>query len=457
MNSFIRLFVVILALAVLLSSAACVEKPVASDPIKPVNVSSTEPPVTKAPDPAEMPTPEETLALANYAAAMELPAIRGHYLINDDGAMYDLLTGRFIVHGVKVFIPCWETAINFNNVNLVIRDDGELMGWHESEPEINYGELMDMEYHPEPIHLMDHVINAAPGCAINDKGQLILWGGVQMPGEWEEMTAEQQAELMEPRIIDGVVDVDGWCALLANGTLARIDHFSIGLTDNPEFVASDVKALYPLCNYLTSDGTLHVNTLAIPNVEKVYWDSFFQCSYYIDTAGTLHRVYGSMDTSDRPALLENVETIFFDNCETEMIADSYFYLFAKTKGGELWCADEYTLENPYPICSGVKDVCSDGVNTYILMDDASLWAYTAAVNSVYTEQRTERHNEDYTLVKVMEDVACCGATIAIDETDRESACIRSTFYACTNDCRVFEWGYVNGNTVSDPQEVFLKK
>ena len=47
--------------------------------------------------------------------------------------------------------------------------------------------------------------------------------------------------------------------------------------------------------------------------------------------------------------------------------------------------------------------------------------------------------------------------IAIEETDRESACIRSTFYACTNDCRVFEWGYVNGNTVSDPQEVFLKK
>ena len=94
MNSFIRLFVVILALAVLLSSAACVKKPVASDPIKPVNVSSTEPPVTKAPDPAEMSTPEETLALANYAAAMELPAIRGHYLINDDGAMYDLLTGR---------------------------------------------------------------------------------------------------------------------------------------------------------------------------------------------------------------------------------------------------------------------------------------------------------------------------------------------------------------------------
>ena len=469
MNSFIKSFAVILALAMLLSFAACAENPAASDPIEPGKAKTAEPSVTEARDPtaapasaetsmpAETSAPAETLALADYAAAMEMPAVRGHYLINEGGAMYDLLTGRFIIHGVKAFIPCWEMAYNYNNVNLVIREDGELMGWHESEPEVNYGELMDMEYHPEPVHLMDHVVNAAPGCAINDKGQLLLWGGVQMAGEWEEMTAEQQAELMEPRMIDGVVDVDGWCALLADGTVVRIDHFSIGLTEEPEVVASGVKALYPLCDYLTNDGTLHVHTLALPNVEKVYWDSAFQCSYYIDTNGTLRRVYGSMDTSDRPALLENVETIFYDDRETEMIAGSCFYLYALTKDGELWRADEYTVEKPYPICSGTKGVCSDGANTYILMEDGSLWAYTAAENSVYTEQRTELHNGDYALVKVMEGVACCGATVAIDAMDEEYGRIRSAFFACTDDCRVFAWGYVNGHTVSEPQEVFLKK
>ena len=410
---------------------------------------TTEPTVTPEPTNEPILTPDPTPATTPVvsAEAMELPAILGHYFINDDGEMYDLLTGRFIIDGVKVFLPHWNFVLNDNHVNLVIRENGELMGWHESEPETNYGELMDMEYHPEPVHLMDHTVNAAPGCAINDKGQLLLWGGKLMGGEWEQMTAEEQAALMVPKTIDGVVDVAWYCALLADGTLVRIDHFSIGLTEEPEVVASDVKKLYPECDYLTNDGTLHFNSLALPNVEKVYCDSGLQCYYYIDKYDTLRCVFGSMDPTDRPALLENVEKIFFDRYESEVI--TYSYLYALTKDGELWFADDYVVEKPYKVCDGAKEVVSDGVNTYILMKDGSLWAYTAAEDTLYSKERTdepEGPTKDYVLVKIMESVVCCGRTITITineagEDYTYSFC--STFYACTDDHRVFERGYVD--------------
>ena len=158
---------------------------------------------------------------------------------------------------------------------------------------------------------------------------------------------------------------------------------------------------------------------------------------------------------EAPTLYPDVSRVVMDWDVLENVGYDYFFVFMKD--GSLWDYTSCPTGDPVRIADGAKDVISDGTNIYVLMNDASLWAYTADEKTVYNEPESRIAGER-TLVKVMDGVAACGVEMDMEDNCEEDPCwIRSTFRAVTLDGRFFNWGYVNGETVAEPAEIYLMK
>ena len=58
----------------------------------------------------------------------------------------------------------------------------------------------------------------------------------------------------------------------------------------------------------------------------------------------------------------------------------------------------------------------------------------------------------------MDGVAACGVEMDMEDNGEEDPCwIRSTFRVVTLDGRFFNWGFVDGETVAEPAEIYLMK
>ncbi|MBO4385025.1 MAG: hypothetical protein J5854_06365 [Clostridia bacterium] len=441
----------LIALAMLACLSAC--KPNEDLPV-PTEHATTEPAVTEPAATEPAPTaPAEPLVFDADPAA-----IRGHYILLEGGTIYDLDTGMFVMIGVKNFVLAAEPR----NVNIAVLDDGSLWGWHETEPEVSFGDLMDLEYHPDPVRLLEGIAKAEAGCALTVNGELIVWGYNAGRNEWENADAARRAELLVPRtVMEDVKDFFGDCALKRDGTLVRFGAYAANLADAPEEVDTDVKEMVNELLYLKNDGSLCCvcrddGSPIDVNVTKTYMSTGSSECFYIDAEGNLHSA-GVLSNGEHPAILEGVERVVFDRVIGENAG--YSYAFAFTADGWLWYVDDYYNEAPRRIASDAKDVWSDGVNTYVLMNDGSLWAYTVDETVAYVADLTARPDGEFKLVKILDGVIYAGVKIETASGDEFSpSYVRSVFYAFVGEARIFTWGYTDGETaVTRPYEICLMK
>lgn len=441
-----RILAIVLTLSVLFVCVSCTKPVPGGDP------AATAPTVTGAPSATGEPAVTCEPAAVVPAEAVTEPGIYGHYILLEGGALYDLITCTIRAIGVRLFIYAKSSGV----VTLAVLDSGALIGWYEDEPDEDIGLLMGNENGKFPAELFESgIVKAEPGCALTEDGRVLVWGGEYAPGGWDELTEEQRAEYIKPRevIASGAVDIADSLALLEDGTLVNIYALAIG-GDIPAEVDTDVVRLYPDWVYLKSDNSIHVNAWTGESAKKVFEaPSQPGWVYYIDNEG---RLCGTLDSNSH-VIMENVDRVVFDRVTSESV--EFSYLLAFTNDGELWWADDYYGNSePCLITGNAVNAWSDGMNIYVLKDDGALYAYTAW-NGVYTDSLIGARPEgEYSLVKVMSGVASCGVVMELGFADEEGeAHIYSTFYAVTEDGRIFSWGRVDGETVSEPAEIFLKR
>ena len=455
-----RILAIILTFALLFVCVSCTKPDPGSDPsvteptVTDEPAATDEPTATDEPSATDKPTATDEPAPVVPAAVRTEPGICGHYVLLDGGALYDLNTGAFCASGVRLFIPARNSGI----VSLAVTENGALVGWYEAEPDEDIGLLMGRANGTAPVELFESgIVKAEPGCALTEDGRVLVWGGEYAPGGWDELTAEQRIKYVQPRevINAGAVDIADSLALIADGTLVNIYTIAAGLAaSNPATVDTDVVKLYPDWVYVKSDNTVHINTWTGENAAEVFEaPSQPGWVYYIDSEG---RLCGTLDSNSH-VIMENVDRIVFDRVASESI--EFSYLLALTKDGGLWWADDYYGNNePYLITENAVNAWSDGMNIYVLKDDGALYAYTAW-HGFYTDRLIGARPEGkYALVKVLDGVASCGVVMELGFADEEGeAHIYSTFCAVTEDGRIFSWGHINGETVSEPAEIFLMR